>query len=259
MYKRIDYSKNGGFPVTQDTLDFMQQSYRDAIGGIVASLGGYVILSGVQDLGTTYSDGWVIYNGEFVKFAGGLKAVNVALEEISANETFNDDAENAVYFTKQAKCVAFGGVAFSSFVRMKPASEIVNNLVPQGLISMWSGAIANIPVGWALCDGTNGTPNLKGRFIVGYDDTVADYDTIGNTGGAKEVTLNIDQIPQHDHAGGTGALFVKKTGHNGVTAYVNDIANRIDIIDTVPNQVRGGNQAHENRPPYYTLAYIIKL
>ena len=56
----------------------------------------------------------------------------------------------------------------------------VDTRLPQGLISLWSGT--NIPQGWALCDGTQGTPNLSGRFVVGQSNAGGDYDTIGNTG-----------------------------------------------------------------------------
>jgi hypothetical protein len=56
-----------------------------------------------------------------------------------------------------------------------------NGLVPPGVIVMWSGTVA--PAGWALCNGTNGTPNLSGRFIVGYSASQPDYNAIGNFGG----------------------------------------------------------------------------
>jgi len=70
-----------------------------------------------------------------------------------------------------------------------------NHLVPPGAIIMWSGAINDIPVGWALCDGSNGTPDLRDRFIVGAGGA---YNP-GNTGGAESVTLTVAQMPQHSH------------------------------------------------------------
>lgn len=68
--------------------------------------------------------------------------------------------------------------------------------VPQGGIIMWSGAIGAIPAGWLLCDGTNGTPNLQNRFIVGAGDT----HTPGATGGADSVTLAEANLPSHTHS-----------------------------------------------------------
>lgn len=60
---------------------------------------------------------------------------------------------------------------------------------------MWSGQSSNIPSGWALCNGQNGTPNLQDRFIVGAGNQYS----VGATGGANEVTLTTAQMPSHSH------------------------------------------------------------
>ena len=67
-----------------------------------------------------------------------------------------------------------------------------------GMIILWSGAADAIPSGFVLCDGNNSTPNLSGRFVVGYDASNGDYD-VNDTGGAENVTLTIAQIPNHKH------------------------------------------------------------
>lgn len=64
---------------------------------------------------------------------------------------------------------------------------------------MWSGSISNIPSGWLLCNGTNGTPNLSDRFVLG---TINDAE-IGDTGGSNSITLNVPQLPSHSHGGVT--------------------------------------------------------
>ena len=66
----------------------------------------------------------------------------------------------------------------------------VDSSIPSGGIILWSGAANAIPSGWYLCNGSNGTPDLRGRFVVGYSDTDGDYD-VGDTGGAKTDTVNI--------------------------------------------------------------------
>ncbi len=71
--------------------------------------------------------------------------------------------------------------------------------VPVGGIIMWSGTLATIPTGWTLCDGTNSTPDLRDRFIVG----AADGADPGATGGANNVTLTTDNMPAHGHGGGS--------------------------------------------------------
>ena len=78
--------------------------------------------------------------------------------------------------------------------------------VPQGLISMWSGSIVSIPSTWALCNGSNGTPDLRDRFVVGAGSSYS----VGDTGGVNSVTLTEAQLPSHSH--GDGSLATNTTG-----------------------------------------------
>lgn len=80
--------------------------------------------------------------------------------------------------------------------KLTPAfSAYIDQQMPSGGIIMWSGASNNIPDGWALCNGQNGTPDLRGRFIVGAGGS---YE-VGNTGGQEKVTLTVEQLPTHSH------------------------------------------------------------
>lgn len=120
--------------------------------------------------------------------------------------------------------------------------------VPSGFIGMWSGT--TIPDGWALCDGENGTPDLRGRFVLGSSES----HVLGSTGGSEEVTLTIEQMPSHGHyiAGMiSGSYLTSNTGNYAVFPYNKTAKNG--------TQDTGGNQPHSNMPPYYTLAYIMKL
>ena len=73
--------------------------------------------------------------------------------------------------------------------------------IPSGIIVMWSGAIINIPTGWAFCDGTNGTPDLRGHFIGAYGagPGYAPFNNLGGTGGSFNINLQQNQIPAHTH------------------------------------------------------------
>lgn len=126
---------------------------------------------------------------------------------------------------------------------------------PVGGIIMWSGTIASIPSGWALCDGANGTPDLRGRFIVGYDGTHHDYNEIGKTGGADTVVLTEGQMPRHRHNLDLrmDTQVEQNQGHPGAMSYYNM------EYDSRVSAYAGNNECHENRPPFYVLAYIMRV
>jgi microcystin-dependent protein len=214
-----------------------------------------------------------------------------------------------------------------------------NGSLPTGIIVMWSGTLATVPSGWALCDGTNGTPDLMDRFVVGAGSTYAP----AATGGTNSVTLATANLPSHTHAltaasavsggahthGLTTASAVSNGGHdhnfNGTTSNNGDHSHTVTVTferrnSTGSNLPPGGSNASgsnltlngttnntgahthtysgttaltgahthtltgntdsggahthtlsgstdatgsgssiENRPPYYALAYIMKL
>ena len=120
-----------------------------------------------------------------------------------------------------------------------------------GMIILWSGAANAIPTGFVLCDGNNNTPNLSGRFVVGYDASNSDYD-VDDTGGFESVTLTVDQIPAHTHTYIDQYVSINN-GYRPWPANNNDCAAR-----NINSGSTGGGQSHENRPPYYALCYIMK-
>jgi len=200
--------------------------------------------------------------------------------------------------------------------------------VPAGVITLWSGSIASIPLGWSLCNGSSGTPDLRDRFVVGAGTTYA----VNATGGANTVTLDATMIPAHTHTvSATGTTSGQSAGHthtfsgttsgqsathshavsdpghahsydrpgpsnaanppgssgstanaattgtavtgitlgnasadhnhtySGTTSAVSgDHTHTVTVTGTTGNGT-GGGLAHENRPPYLALAYIMKL
>lgn len=120
--------------------------------------------------------------------------------------------------------------------------------VPAGIITVWYGLDSQIPTGWLLCDGTNGTPDLRGRIPVGVDPSDADFDTVGKTGGEKEHTLTVSEMPSHRHSG---------SGYQG--AYSGSyICSSRGTGQTVYTNYEGGNGAHNNVQPYMAMHYIMK-
>jgi hypothetical protein len=141
--------------------------------------------------------------------------------------------------------------------------------IPSGVVAMWSGSIANIPAGWLLCDGTNGTPDLTGRFVVHADADSGGTYAPDDTGGANSVTLTTSQIPSHTHdfSGTTGAETIGEVTGTGdvvtlpaeaprATGAANNQSHTHSFSGTTDAAGSGGS--HENRPPYYALAYIMK-
>jgi hypothetical protein len=130
-----------------------------------------------------------------------------------------------------------------------------------GMIMMWSGSIASIPSGWLLCNGSNGTPDLRNRFVVGAGSTYA----VGATGGSADAivvshthTIN-DSGHTHELQTWTGGA-ARNPGR--ADAYDNNNFNGKAITDsattgiTINSTGSSGNNA--NLPPYYALAYIMK-
>ena len=150
--------------------------------------------------------------------------------------------------------------------------------IPAGLISMWSGSIGSIPSGWYLCDGSNGTPNLTDRFVIGAGSTYA----VNGTGGATSVTLITANMPAHTHTAtsvvtdpthrhnvgsndstanpGSDAgnqEFVRNSGAgNGPTTYSSYESTGITVATT--NASVGSGSSFSIIPSYYALAFIQK-
>ena len=83
---------------------------------------------------------------------------------------------------------------------------VTNAHIPSGAIAMWHGLFASIPTGWVLCNGSNGTPDLRDKMIRAAAGDVAPSPTVLNaTSGSNNVTMSANQLPQHTHQVGTQA------------------------------------------------------
>jgi hypothetical protein len=138
--------------------------------------------------------------------------------------------------------------------------------LPSGVIILWSGALGSIPSGYYLCDGTNGTPDLRDRFIIGAGNTYS----VSQTGGSADAI-----VVSHTHTAS-----VTDPGHTHTTTYPYVSANPSGTFDanasgtphnlfmntmttattgiSVTNASTGTSGTGANIPPYYALAYIMK-
>ena len=146
--------------------------------------------------------------------------------------------------------------------------------IPVGGIIMWSGTIANIPTGWALCNGQEvigqKTPDLRNRFVVGAhsgagtgtvetagpgfnadNGTLSSSYTPGNSGGETAHQLTTAELASHSHTlsgniADGGSINVGSSGH--------EMRSETSTTSSV-----GDSKFHENRPPYYALAFIMRI
>jgi hypothetical protein len=138
----------------------------------------------------------------------------------------------------------------------------VTNTVPSGLIAIWSGSTGSIPSGWLLCNGSNGTPDLRNSFILGAGNTYA----VGATGGSTDAivvshthTATVTD-PGHNHTYNTNSSTVQ-AGPSISGVMFNATQQNTGTSSTgitVSNSTAGVSGSGANMPPYYALAFIMK-
>lgn len=165
----------------------------------------------------------------------------------------------------------------SKFASTEWINKTINNTLPIGSIIMFNGAASNIPEGWHICDGTEGTPNLIGSFIKAAAAS-------GATGGKTQIQLTTANIPNHTHSVLTNTLTTSSSGAHThtYTAPVkgsSDNASDKDVMETssTQNTSSAGEHTHtinvssiqlssvgsgtplDWEPKYYSLIYIMKI
>ena len=128
--------------------------------------------------------------------------------------------------------------------------------ISKGMIVMWYGSAEEVPSGWSICNGENGTPDLRDRFVLGAGKSYS----LNATGGEKTHTLTVSEIPEHKHIFPWGESWANwdpygvATGKGYMGADSEDYDNYWGYTSPV-----GGSGAHNNMPPYMALYYIMKL
>jgi hypothetical protein len=145
----------------------------------------------------------------------------------------------------------------------------VGTTIPTGMISIWYGAIGSVPTGWYLCDGANGTPDLRDKFVVGAGSTYS----VAAVGGSKDAVVvthnhtasssSVVSDPSHVHSF-TAVQDVGGTRYAGGGAGASTSANTaaavtgITVATTTTNVAAGVSGTNANLPPYYALCYVMK-
>jgi hypothetical protein len=136
--------------------------------------------------------------------------------------------------------------------------------IPSGGIFLWSGSIGSIPAGYVLCNGSNGTPDLRNRFVVGAGSTYA----VDATGGSADAIVvshthtatSVVTDPGHTHAGTYVTVApgpnTQPAGSNITGGAITSATTGITVATT--NASTGTSGTNANLPPYYALCYIMK-
>ena len=235
-------------------------------------------LKAVADRTIVHGTGVSVLNGDWsigdaAAVAADFATSEEAMQGASSEKVMSPATTKAVVASEIAKYAVSDG-------------HVATLNVPVGGIVVWSGTVATIPPGWALCDGATvttstgdkvTTPDLRNRFIVGAGD---DY-PVGATGGAASVALTVAQLPAHAH-GFSGTTSSDGTHAHTITYQEVDEGDPRHpggsaSTDTAPTNIAtplagahthtfsgttasvGSGNAHENRPPYYALAYIMRV
>jgi len=221
---------------------------------LVLAVSGAIAANVTYTIPTSVGGQWIVYNTT-TDSAGGPWTITIAS---------GGGGTSVVIQRNKATLIISDGTNIRSVY-----AESLAAAVPSGLISLWSGSIATIPSGWFLCNGSNGTPDLRDRFVVGAGTTYA----VAATGGATDAIVvahthtatSAVTDPQHIHnyTGINSSGFQKFTDHSGsdTSEYFNTqqtaaASTGITVATTLTSTGSSGTNA--NLPPYYALAYIMK-
>lgn len=185
---------------------------------------------------------------------------NIATNKTNISTNAKNIAANTAEITKLKSRVTVNETNITSnTAEIKNINEKITNIktnitalqdaMPVGSIIMFNGKAEEIPSGWAICDGTNGTPNLLDRFIL-----ASTY--CGGTGGQSQITLSVSQLPPHRHR-------LKKCWYgksdNADDRQVVRWDDSVSTNDQILTEETGFGLPINIMPPYYRLIYIMKV
>lgn len=139
---------------------------------------------------------------------------------------------------------------------------------PVGSVALWPYELALIPAGWQLCDGTNGTPDLRRRMILGIADDEDDEDLLVEAGSETHYHTNPNTSSDGSHTHSVAAVV---TTYGGTTSKDEDVGTICADDDhahwVTPTIASGGSHSHglgnnnpaENKPPHRKLYYIMRM
>jgi hypothetical protein len=211
--KKLSFTQLDGWPASTETWKYFQEMI-EQVQSLSLVGGNNYIVSGCIETGNNVSSGWVVLNGEILPFDGGLKQDKIVAIEMPAVKEFFGGALLPYYLDRKAIFGSGAGeVSWSDVRRNDPANSILTRLerlerisapflpvtasdgtVHRGGMLLWKKPAILIPAGWQE------VTDWRGRLPLGYTPDDADFNEVGKTGGSKTHTLQVPNMPPHDHA-----------------------------------------------------------
>jgi microcystin-dependent protein len=157
--------------------------------------------------------------------------------------------------TKVNRNLNIGDSITTPTINTSNITALTFSLLQRGIIVEWTGSSA--PSGWVLCDGNNGTPDLRNRFILGGGYSGGPSKGLNSVGGEERHTLTLDELPSHRHE--QVAIANRNNGGPGIRSiFAYDARGMPEYPAGGKTLAVGGSKPHNIMPPYYVLAYIMK-
>ncbi|CAM2904699.1 phage baseplate protein [Flavobacterium frigoris] len=248
-----NFVQTGGFPVKAERLQELQTAFSvfNELGFLAGNL---TILSGCNLLGTSISDGYVFINGEVLKFKAGFISADVIVIQNESAKEFENGEVKAVHYERYA---TFGtnldaSWPWESFKRPDPITVLMARIsllekktaifTQGGVAFPWRKPANEIPAGFQECN------DLRGKTIVGYDENQPEFNAIGKSGGAKNKTLSIAEMPAHSHT------YQKAKIGRGYD--FQDRTPPLSSLETADTSTVGSGQAFSILNPYRVVLFI---
>ena len=275
----INTEHNAGYPFDVAFLAFMQNSYR-LFNSLGSMAGNKAIISGCEEVGNTITPGTVFINGELFPFEGGAKGDTVIIKEVTNEVAFEDgflrplETIRTVAFGRSTPENTFNWAGFKRVINLqeieaqkaekqalKELKDEVENLkkqkqaVPIGLVAIWGKPENEIPEGWEEY-----VP-MRGVMPIGCDpeykrdeNDAEDYrlNALKHRSGKRSHRLTIEEMPSHDHNIDKLPTQFQDTDR-GVGNYSEF---SLDNITSRTSSTTGGDQPHNNMPPYRVVQFI---
>ena len=275
---KLNLTHEAGYPFDVNFLAFMQNAY-SLFNNLGHLAGNKVIVSGCEQTGNTLSAGTVFINGELFPFEGGAKDSTVFIKELTNEVTFEDGFLRPLEIIRS---VAFGRSVpektfnWEDFQRVTNLQDLGKNktdntetekllkrieklekqkqAVPIGLIALWGKPANEIPTGWREY------VNLRGKMPIGLDpdyvkkpEDSQDYqlNSLLKQGGERSHKLTIEEMPRHSHNVENIPRVVTDVDRGGLSSHFS-----LDDTTSRTSSSTGGDQPHNNMPPYRVVQFI---